>query len=534
MSTVLFSPAHGYMSSGLDNYNGASQHLLADGPPQELLDLAEDLSNQKKVNPLLDERLPSWVRWILGYEAQAFTAVLIMANVGVIGMETEIPEGAEYLEKLQLMFLVFFAVEVALRIIAEGVFAGVNLDPPRCEALAFFRGPEYMWNLLDFGVVMLGCADALLQFLNSDGHKKKGVNDLVTLLRFVRILRILRMLRVVKTLAPNSYRLIVALLNAIQVLRWIMILFLVIIVLSAVLFTNVARDYADDETVSEEIEMYWGGILKSMYSLFQVVTLDDWAVCTRCLTEKNVWIYLMMVCFIIVTSFTVMSLLTGVISDNVIVTAENDEEEKMKEAGKARMKFAKALREMFEEADKKQSTRGVTRSALKSVVSHFHHPALKEKMDGIQFPYKDVERASHLKRIATGAASSDAEATPEKAPLVDQSDEKDEKDEEINNHPLLRLFDLLDTDRSGDLDWYELRAGLGCPAEGEVQSKDMLAFEAECRRFGLQLQKAKNTTAFKNGQGPKIVQDSIGLAQAISLKFQASMQSVDEIKNRLA
>ena len=28
----------------------------------------------------------------------------------------------------------------------------------------------------------------------------------------------------------------------------------------------------------------------------------------------------------------------------------------------------------------------VTRSALKSVVSHFHHPALKEKMDGIQFP----------------------------------------------------------------------------------------------------------------------------------------------------
>ena len=31
MSTVLFSPAHGYMSSGLDNYNGASQHLLADG-----------------------------------------------------------------------------------------------------------------------------------------------------------------------------------------------------------------------------------------------------------------------------------------------------------------------------------------------------------------------------------------------------------------------------------------------------------------------------------------------------------------------
>ena len=47
-------------------------------------------------------------------------------------------------------------------------------------------------------------------------------------------------------------------------------------------------------------------------AMHKVVTLDDWAVCTRCLTEKSVWIYLMMVCFIIVTSFTVMSLLTGV------------------------------------------------------------------------------------------------------------------------------------------------------------------------------------------------------------------------------
>ena len=32
--------------------------------------------------------------------------------------------------------------------------------------------------------------------------------------------------------------------------------------------------------------------------------------------------------------------------------------------------------------------------------------------------YKDVERASHLKRIATGVASSDAEATPEKVPCA--------------------------------------------------------------------------------------------------------------------
>merc|ERR1719440_527143 len=100
-----------------------------------------------------------------------------------------------------------------------------------------------------------------------------------------------------------------------------MILFLVIIVLSAVLYTNVARDYVNDEEVSEEI-------------------------------------------LIILTSFTVMSLLTGVISDNVIETASEEEEEIKRKAARDRMLFAEALRNLYDKANTRDNFNGVTRSAL--------------------------------------------------------------------------------------------------------------------------------------------------------------------------
>jgi voltage-gated sodium channel len=493
------------------------------GPPQELLDLAATLSEQ--VNPL--EKAPLWVQWIMGSTFQASAAVMIMANVGVIGMETEITDAAEFWQKVQLVFLAFFTIEVTLRIFAEGVLAGVDLDG-RCHAFAFFQGPGYLWNVFDFGVVILGCADAVLMSLTSTGKERK-FSGLFTLLRCLRLLRIFRMLRVVRTLAPNSYRLLEALMNAVKVLRWILILFIVIIVLSAVITTNMARDYVDNEDVREEVQIYWGAIWKSCYSLFQVVTLDDWATCTRCLTESSTSIYLFFVCFIILTSFTVMSLLTGVISDNVIETAGEEEDESKKKAARDRELFAVALRGLYDKANTRDNFNGVTRSALAYVVSHFSHPALKEKFSGLEMPYKDVERAAALKKYL-GSISGDNEAgdaapTPTASLLSAPGDQQE--------HPLLRLFDLLDTDRSGDLDWNELRAGLACPVEGEVRSKDMLAFEAECRRFELQLLKSANNVTFQNAEGPKLVQDSIGLAQAITLKFQESAKSVDEIRRTL-
>jgi voltage-gated sodium channel len=525
MSIFFGSPEYGNASGDGLNNGPLLAHEI-EGPPDELLELAAKLT---QVNPL--EKAPLGVRFILGPTFEIFTAVVIMANVVVIGMETEHPEMAEYWQKVQLVFLGFFAVEVTLRIFAEGVLAGVELDPPRCVACAFFQGPfQLLGNHFDFAVVVLGCADAAMMSLHMS--KKGGVSGLFTLLRCLRILRILRMLRVVRTLAPNSYRLLEALVKAFQVLRWILILFVVIIVLSAVVYTNVARDFVDDPEVTEEIQLFWGGVFRSCISLFQVVTLDDWATITNCITRHSVWIYLSMVVFIILTSFTVMSLLTGVISDNVIETAAEEEDENKRKAARDRMLFAEALRALYDRANDRDNFNGVTRSALADVVSHFNHPALKDKMDGLSLPYKDVERASQLKKILENVSSTaEGEGSERVGSTVITNLAAPAASEQ--EHPLLRLFDLLDTDRSGDLDWMELRAGLSCPAEGEVLSKDMLAFEAECRRFALQLQRANKTNVFKNSEGSKLVQDSIGLAQAITLKFQESTKSVDAMRKTL-
>ncbi|MAH84792.1 MAG: hypothetical protein CBB68_10730 [Rhodospirillaceae bacterium TMED8] len=160
-------------------------------------------------------------------------------------------------------------------------------------AKLFYRGWHFFksgWNVFDFIVVCVALVPASGPF---------------SVLRALRILRTLRLLSVV----PQMRVVIQALLSAMPAMTSIIALISLIFYVSAVLTTNL---------FGNDFDAWFGSIGRSMYSLFQIMTLESWSMgIVRPVMEKFPYAWAFFVPFILVTSFAVINLFIGVIVDSM-------------------------------------------------------------------------------------------------------------------------------------------------------------------------------------------------------------------------
>jgi predicted metal-binding protein len=93
-----------------------------------------------------------------------------------------------------------------------------------------------------------------------------------------------------------------------------------------------------------EINMYFGDVTSSMFTLFQFMTLDDWvSVCDLVKEQMPVFAVTIFYSFIVIVSFVILSLFSGVMVDHMnevrIREDADSQEELMKEASKAKRPF---------------------------------------------------------------------------------------------------------------------------------------------------------------------------------------------------
>ncbi len=205
--------------------------------------------------------------WVERPGVQNAIMLLIVINAVILGLET-VPEAmARYGETLLLLdkiILGVFVVEILLRIFAH--------------RLAFFRDP---WSLFDFAVVGIALVPASGPF---------------AVLRALRVLRVLRLL----TLVPSMRRVVGALLASIPGLGSIALVLLLIYYVFAVIATKL---------FGENFPQFFGSIGESLYSLFQIMTLESWSMgIVRPVMEVFPGAWLFFVPFIIATTFTVLNL----------------------------------------------------------------------------------------------------------------------------------------------------------------------------------------------------------------------------------
>ena len=221
---------------------------------------------------------------------QYFITLLIVINAIILGLET-VPLAMErygaFLLAVDNFILGVFVIEILLRIYAH--------------RLSFFRDP---WSLFDFTVVAIALVPA---------------SGPLAVLRALRILRVLRLL----TLVPSMRRVVGALLGSIPGLSSIALVLLLIYYVFAVIATKLFGDH---------FPQWFGSIGESLYSLFQIMTLESWSMgIVRPVMVEHPYAWIFFIIFILIATFTMLNLFIAIIV-NAMQTFTEEENRERKEA----------------------------------------------------------------------------------------------------------------------------------------------------------------------------------------------------------
>ena len=216
------------------------------------------------------------LRWVESPPAQRFIVGLIVLNAVTLGLETSDAVMARWgglLLTVDGIILGIFVVEVLGRLFGHG--------------LRFFRDP---WNVFDFVIVAIALVPASGPF---------------AVLRTLRILRVLRLISMV----PQMRLVVGALLNAVPGIASIAGLMMILYYVFAVMAT---------ELFGDTHPQWFGTIGASMYTLFQVMTLESWSMgIARPVMEVHPYAWLFFVPFILVATFTILNLFIAIIVDTM-------------------------------------------------------------------------------------------------------------------------------------------------------------------------------------------------------------------------
>ncbi|ABD53004.1 ion transporter [Jannaschia sp. CCS1] len=214
--------------------------------------------------------------WLARPVVSNFIIGVIIFNAVILGLETSDGIMAAYgplILMLDTLCLAIFVVEIVLKLIAHG--------------FRFFRNG---WNLFDFVIVGIALVPAA-----------QGLSVL-------RALRILRVLRVVSAV-PSLRRVVEGLLTALPGMGSVFLLMSIIFYIGAVMATKLFSDQFPD---------WFGTIGLSLYTLFQIMTLESWSMgIVRPVLEIYPYAWLFFVPFIMVTTFAVVNLIVGLVVNSM-------------------------------------------------------------------------------------------------------------------------------------------------------------------------------------------------------------------------
>ncbi len=229
----------------------------------------------------LAQKLENWLESPL---VRNTILAVILINAAILGLETSptiVKATGHLLSILDEICLGIFIAELLAKLFAL--------------RLRYFRSG---WNVFDFVIV----ASAVMP-------GAQGLNVL-------RALRILRVLRVI-SISPSLRRVVEGFVRALPGMGSVFLLLAIIFYIAAVMATKLfGADFPE----------YFGGLGASMFTLFQVMTLENWAGgIARPVQEVFPYAWLFFLPFLFATTFAVMNLLIGLIVNSMQEAASETE-----------------------------------------------------------------------------------------------------------------------------------------------------------------------------------------------------------------
>ncbi len=202
---------------------------------------------------------------------QNFIIALIIFNSLTIGMETSsaiMNSFGNILLLIDKIILAIFVIEILLKLYAYG--------------FGFFKSG---WNVFDFSIVAIALLPA------------SGA------LAVLRSLRIFRSLRLIKNV-PKLRFIVESLFHSLPSLVWIFVLLALVFYVFSVIGTKLfGADYPQ----------WFGTLATSMFSLFQIMTLEGWAEISREIMEKYPLANIYFILFILLASYTTLNIFIAIV-----------------------------------------------------------------------------------------------------------------------------------------------------------------------------------------------------------------------------
>ncbi len=211
-------------------------------------------------------------RWLESSRVQGWVVVVILINAVILGLETSPAVSARMggvLAVFDKVCLAVFCMELILKFVAY--------------RLRFWRSG---WNVFDFLVVAVALAPGAGPW---------------AVLRSLRVLRVLRLLTVI----PSLRKVVAAFLHSIPGLAGVVAVMSIFFYTAGVLATRL---------FGEQYPAWFGSLGASLYSLFQIMTLESWSMgIVRPVMETHPWAWAFFVPFIVIATFTILNLFIGII-----------------------------------------------------------------------------------------------------------------------------------------------------------------------------------------------------------------------------
>jgi len=228
--------------------------------------------------------------------------IVIAINSIIMGLQTSktiVAKTGSLLDILDYVCLAIFIVELLLKLIAYGG--------------KFFTDP---WNWFDVIIIICSLASGLA---------------------FLKVLRVFRIFRVFKTLKAlrglkamrlvsrlDKLRMIIgAIGKSVPGISWTAVLLLLIYYIFGLMGVTLFGEAFPD---------WFGNLGRSIYTLFQVMTLESWSMgISRPVMEVFGWAWVYFVPFVLISSFVVMNVVVGIVVNSISevqaqLAAEREEE----------------------------------------------------------------------------------------------------------------------------------------------------------------------------------------------------------------
>ncbi|MDF3818658.1 ion transporter [Leptospira sp. 96542] len=226
--------------------------------------------------------------WIESPKVTGFVIGVIILNAITLGLDTIPAVTSQFghtLEVIDQIILGIFIVEILLKLYAFH--------------FKFFSTGWNVFDILIVGIALVPNAGTL---------------------SILRVLRIFRVLRLISTL-PSLRKIVSALLLSLPGIASIALLAGIIFYIGSVMTTKV---------FGETFPEWFGSIPASMYTLFQVMTLESWSMgIVRPVMEKFPHAYLFFIPYIVISTFTTLNLFIAVIVNSI----QSLDQEQKKEEG---------------------------------------------------------------------------------------------------------------------------------------------------------------------------------------------------------